>query len=62
MVPASFFFPLPPFSSHDLWLPDIRPSTALRQSFTHDPARWTEFSARGKAKAARQQGSIIAGG
>ena len=30
----------------DLWLPDLGPSTALRQWFTHDPARWTEFQRR----------------
>ena len=27
----------------DLWLPDIGPSTALRQWFNHDSARWMEF-------------------
>ncbi len=30
----------------DLWLPDIGPSTALRQWFNHDPARWEEFQRR----------------
>ena len=30
----------------DLWLRDIGPSTALRQWFNHDPARWTEFQRR----------------
>lgn len=30
----------------DVWLKDIAPSTALRQWFRHDPARWTEFRAR----------------
>lgn len=30
----------------DLWLPDLGPSTALRQWFNHDPARWTEFQRR----------------
>jgi len=30
----------------DLWLPDIGPSTALRQWFNHDPARWTPFRRR----------------
>ena len=30
----------------DLWLPDLGPSTALRQWFNHDPARWEEFSRR----------------
>lgn len=27
----------------DLWLPDIGPSTALRQWFNHDPERWKAF-------------------
>jgi uncharacterized protein YeaO (DUF488 family) len=30
----------------DLWLPDLGPSTALRQWFNHDPARWAEFRRR----------------
>ena len=30
----------------DLWLPDLGPSTALRQWFNHDPARWKEFQRR----------------
>jgi uncharacterized protein YeaO (DUF488 family) len=30
----------------DLWLPDLGPSTALRQWFKHDPARWEEFRRR----------------
>lgn len=30
----------------DLWLPDLGPSTALRQWFNHDPARWEEFRHR----------------
>ena len=30
----------------DLWLREIGPSTALRQSFNHDPVRWTEFRRR----------------
>jgi uncharacterized protein YeaO (DUF488 family) len=30
----------------DLWLPDIGPSTKLRQWFNHDPARWEEFCLR----------------
>ena len=30
----------------DLWLPDIGPSTKLRQWFNHDPARWEEFQRR----------------
>ncbi|HTK72044.1 MAG TPA: DUF488 domain-containing protein [Croceibacterium sp.] len=30
----------------DGWLKDIAPSTALRQWFGHDPARWQEFRRR----------------
>lgn len=30
----------------DLWLPDLGPSTALRQWFNHDPARWPAFCRR----------------
>jgi uncharacterized protein YeaO (DUF488 family) len=30
----------------DLWLPDLGPSTVVRQWFNHDPARWTEFRRR----------------
>jgi uncharacterized protein YeaO (DUF488 family) len=30
----------------DGWLKDVAPSTALRQWFAHDPARWGEFQQR----------------
>ena len=30
----------------DHWLKDVAPSTALRQWFNHDPARWDGFSER----------------
>ena len=30
----------------DLWLPDLGPSTTLRQWFNHDPAKWDEFLRR----------------
>src|SRR5882757_4626054 len=30
----------------DRWLKDIAPSTALRQWFAHDPARWPQFRQR----------------
>jgi uncharacterized protein YeaO (DUF488 family) len=30
----------------DLWLKSIAPSTALRQWFDHDPARWPQFRQR----------------
>jgi uncharacterized protein YeaO (DUF488 family) len=34
----------------DLWLKEIAPSTALRQWFGHDPARWDEFQHRYRAE------------
>ena len=34
----------------DLWLKEIAPSTALRQWFGHDPARWDEFQSRYRAE------------
>ena len=34
----------------DLWLPDLGPSTGLRQWFNHDPARWKEFCVRYRAE------------
>jgi uncharacterized protein YeaO (DUF488 family) len=34
----------------DLWLPDIGPSTKLRQWFNHDSARWEEFCRRYQAE------------
>lgn len=30
----------------DLWAKEVAPSTALRQWFNHDPARWAEFQRR----------------
>jgi uncharacterized protein YeaO (DUF488 family) len=30
----------------DLWLKDLAPSTALRQWYGHDPARWPQFRKR----------------
>lgn len=30
----------------DLWLKDVAPSSALRQWYGHDPAKWTEFRKR----------------
>jgi len=32
--------------SIEAWLKDVAPSTALRQWFGHDPARWNEFRQR----------------
>jgi uncharacterized protein YeaO (DUF488 family) len=43
----------------DLWLPDIGPSTALRQWFNHDPARWEEFRRRYHAEL-RQKTALLA--
>lgn len=34
------------------WLKDVAPSTALRQWFGHDPARWTLFRKRYEAELA----------
>lgn len=34
----------------DAWLRDLAPSTALRQWFDHDPAKWPEFQARFRAE------------
>lgn len=36
----------------DLWLKDVAPSTALRQWFGHDPARYDEFRRRYQAELA----------
>lgn len=32
------------------WLKEIAPSTGLRQWFSHDPAKWTEFQRRYRAE------------
>jgi uncharacterized protein YeaO (DUF488 family) len=34
----------------DHWLKEVAPSTALREWFGHDPARWTEFRRRYRAE------------
>lgn len=34
----------------DLWLKDIAPSTALREWFNHDPAKWSVFGERYQAE------------
>jgi uncharacterized protein YeaO (DUF488 family) len=39
----------------DLWLPDLGPSTKLRQWFNHDPVRWDEFQRRYHAELKDQQ-------
>jgi uncharacterized protein YeaO (DUF488 family) len=43
----------------DLWLPDLGPSTSLRQWFNHDPARWAEFQRRYHAEL-KQKPAILA--
>ena len=40
--------------SMDLWLKEIAPSTALRQWFGHDPAKWAEFKRRYGAELAER--------
>jgi uncharacterized protein YeaO (DUF488 family) len=42
-----------PDAAIDHWLKDIAPSTALRQWFAHDPARWPEFRRRYTAEIRR---------
>ncbi|SPP66419.1 DUF488 domain-containing protein [Nitrospira lenta] len=39
----------------DLWMRDIAPSTALRQWFNHDPAKWEEFCERYRTELREQQ-------
>ena len=34
----------------DDWMKEIAPSTALREWFGHDPARWVEFQSRYRAE------------
>ena len=34
----------------DAWMKDVAPSTALRQWFAHDPAKWKEFTRRYRAE------------
>lgn len=43
----------------DLWLPDLGPSTALRQWFKHDPAKWEEFQRRYHAEL-KQKTALLA--
>lgn len=38
----------------DEWLKEIAPSTALRQWFAHDPAKWAEFQTRYRAELAQK--------
>lgn len=43
----------------DLWLKDIAPSSALREWFGHDPARWNEFRRRYREEL-RDQAAAVA--
>ncbi|HVA65492.1 MAG TPA: DUF488 family protein [Elusimicrobiota bacterium] len=43
----------------DEWMKDIAPSDALRQWYSHDPAKWPEFKTRYKAELAGR-GDILA--
>ena len=40
------------------WMKDIAPSTALREWFGHDPARWDEFQSRYRAELAGHQAEL----
>ncbi len=43
----------------DLWLSDLGPSTALRQWFNHESARWAEFQRRYHAEL-KQKTALLA--
>ena len=40
------------------WMKEIAPSTALREWFGHDPARWDEFQSRYRAELANHQAEL----
>jgi uncharacterized protein YeaO (DUF488 family) len=42
----------------DEWIKEVVPSTELRKWFGHDPARWTEFQRRYRAKL-REQSALL---
>lgn len=44
----------------DHWLKAVAPSTALRQWFGHDPARWAEFGRRYRAELAQNPEALVA--
>lgn len=48
-----------PDAKFDLWLPDLGPSTALRQWFKHDPAKYQEFQRRYHAEL-KQKTALLA--
>lgn len=43
----------------DLWLPDLGPSTALRQWFKHDPAKWEKFQRRYHAELKQKTALLV---
>ena len=42
----------------DEWLKEVAPSTTLRKSFGHDPARWPDFKKRYWAELDEQQDQV----
>ncbi len=44
----------------DRWSKELAPSTALRQWFGHDPARWEEFRLRYAAELRKQRAALDA--
>ena len=42
------------------WAKELAPSTALRQWFGHDPARWEAFRQRYRAELAQQETALAA--
>ncbi len=42
----------------DLWLKEIAPSTALRQWYSHDPAKWDEFRERYRAELDQNRANV----
>lgn len=40
------------------WMKEIAPSTALREWFGHDPARWDEFQSRYRAELANHRAEL----
>ena len=42
----------------DDWFKDIAPSTALREWFGHEPARWVEFQKRYRAELATHEALV----
>jgi len=45
-------------ASLDAWLKDVAPSSALRQWFRHDPAKWESFKRKYFAELDRQEGVL----